>query len=196
MKNELDRLAIADLIYRERWARDNHMWEEMVASYHPDSLVEISWFKGTGAKFVELSRGAVREGTINFHVMSPAIVTVNGDRAIAETPATLRNFFQVDGVDGSIEAFVKLLWRALRTETGWLIAGLRVIYVRDLLHACNPAKPPHFDQDRLDQFRLSYRYMSYHLTRLGLNPRDDLPGEDRPETVRELRGAETQWLQS
>ena len=194
MSDLLDQLAVADLITRERWARDNRMFDEMAKFYHPDSVVETTWFTGSGAEFVERSRAAVREGLINFHVMSPSIVTLNGDRALAETPASLRNFWQVDGVDGSIEAFVKLMWRAVRTDHGWQIAGLRVIYVRDLLHACNPTRPPQFDQEKLNQYRACCRYQSYHLARLGLEPSQDMVGEDRPETVAALRRGEQVWL--
>ena len=194
MTDLLDKLAIADVIQRERYARDNRLFDEMATYYHPESVVEVQWFRGSGADFVEQSRRTVRPGLINFHILSPSIVTLAGDRALAETPASLRNFWTVDGIDGSIEGFVKLLWRTRRTERGWLIAGLRVIYVRDMLHACNPTRPPVFDEERLQQFRLAYRYMAYHLTRLGLTPKDDMPGEDLPETVAAVRRGEQEWL--
>jgi hypothetical protein len=189
-----DKLAIGDLISRERWARDNHSFDEMAQCYHPDATVEVSWFKGSGAEFVELSRRQSGNGVLNFHVMSPSVVTVRGDRAIAETRCSTRNFWEVDGVEGSIEAFIKILWRALRVDQGWLLAGLRVIYVRDILYARNPAQPPIFDLERLAQFRQSYRYQAYHLDRLGLEPRNDLPGEDQPDSVVALRKSEREWL--
>ena len=193
---QLDKMAIADIILCERLARDSRAWAEMEACYHPDSSVEVSWFKGTGAEFVASTRKNVRDSgvNINFHVMSYPVVTVNGDRAVAETPCSLRNFAKTDGVDTSFEGFVRLLWRARRDDGKWLVAGLRAIYIRDMLHACNPSRVPVLDQTELDGYRRSYRYTCYNLTRLGLTPGDDLPGEDRPETVVALRAGEEAWL--
>lgn len=196
MQTLLDQVAVNDLIQRERMARDNASWEEMASYYHPNSTVEVSWFKGSGAEFVARSRSNVREGSVSMHVMSPAIVTAFGDRAIAETPCTLRGFSRHDGVDVCVECFVRLATRAQRVDGTWLIAGLRCLYIRDRMLACNPARPPLLDEPLLGTFRISYRYLSYHLAKLGLTPSDDLPGVDRPETVAGLRAAEQQWLES
>ena len=195
----LDQVAVADVIMRERLARDNADWAEMASYYHPDSTVDVSWFQGSGAEFVAQSKQQsdkriASSNAINFHVMSPAVVTVSGGRAIAETPCSLRSFMHLGGVDVSRDSFVRLLWRALPLHGRWLIAGLRCIYVRDLLYSCHPGQAPALDQARLNSYRLSYRYTAYMLTELGLSPRDDLPGDDRPETVSALRAGEQQWL--
>ncbi len=192
----LDKASVADVILRERLARDSQQWTEMEACYHADSSVEVSWFKGTGAEFVASTRKNVRDSSvnINFHVMPYPVVTVHGDRATAETPCSLRNFAKTDGVDTSFEGFVRLLWRARRDDGEWLIAGLRAIYIRDMLHACDPSRVPIIDHEELDSYRRSYRFTCYNLKRLGLSPSDDLPGEDRPETVVALRAGEQAWL--
>ncbi len=39
MGEVLDRVAVADLIQRERAARDSAAWEEMASYYHPDSMI-------------------------------------------------------------------------------------------------------------------------------------------------------------
>lgn len=188
------RLDVAELILRERLARDNREWSRMAACYHPDSFVDVSWFQGSGADFIAATERNAASGPLNFHVMSPPVVSCRGDRAIAETPCSLRSFMRFDDIDVSHEGFVRLLWRAQRLDGRWLISGLRCIYVRDLLHACDPSRPPKLDYEALMAFRPSYRFLSYNLTRRGLSPRDDLPGEDRPETVTVLRAAEQSWL--
>ncbi len=197
----MDQVAVADLILRERLARDNALWSEMGGYYHPDSTVDVSWFRGSGAEFVAQSQAqankrATSSNAINFHVMSPPVVTVRNTRAIAESPCSLRSFMSLGGVDVSRDSFVKLLWRAKPFEGRWLIAGLRCIYVRDLLYACQPGQVPRLDEARLSTYRLSYRYTAYMLTELGMSPRDDLPGDDRPETVLTVREAERQWLEA
>ncbi len=194
------KIAVADLILRERLARDNGLWAEMESYYHPRSTVDVSWFQGSGAEFVAQSKAQAAKrvastDAINFHVMSPPVVTLHHDRAIAETPCSLRSFMFLGGAAVSRESFVRLLWRAETFEGTWLIAGLRCIYVRDLLYSCHPGQTPRLDEARLNKFRLSYRYTAYMLTELGMSPRDDLPGDDRPETVSAVRAGEKQWLE-
>ncbi len=201
--SQLDRLAIAEVILRERTARDAAVWSEMASYYHPDSSVEVSWFRGSGQEFVERTRRQYEKAQqqsdhaerIHFHEMGTALVTLNGSRAIAETACTLHSFFPLAGIACKNTAFVRLLWRAQKVDGTWLIAGLRCIYVRDLITPCNPGQVPHLDQADLDRYRVSYRFTCHHLARLGLEPKDDLPGVDRPETVVALRGAERAWLE-
>ncbi len=196
----LDKVAVADIILRERLARDNACWAEMASYYHPESSVDVSWFQGSGEDFVAQSKfqsdkRIASSDAINFHIMSPAVVAVRGDRAVAETPCSLRSFMRLGGIDVSRDSFVTLLWRARPLDGRWLIAGLRCIYVRDLLYSCQPGQAPELDEARLASYRPSYRYTAYMLTELGLSPRDDLPGADRPETVTALRAAEQRWLE-
>ena len=203
ISEQLDRLAIAEIILRERTARDSAYWEEMASYYHPESEIEVSWFKGSGADFVERSKlqyeaskrrsdGADR---LNFHEMGSAVVNVRNGRAIAETACTLHSFFPLNGIACKNTGFVRLMWRAQSLNRRWLIAGLRCAYLRDLITPCNPNQIPHIDQAELDRYRASYRFTSYHLSRLGLDPKDDLPGADRPETIVALRKAERAWLE-
>lgn len=201
-KVQLDRSEIAEIIQRERAARDYARWSEMASCYHPESTVEVSWFKGSGREFVERTRGQYEKAQkqsdhaeqIHFHEMGPAIVTLTGARAIAETACTLHSFFPLDGIACKNTAFVRLMWRAQISDGQWLIAGLRCLYLRDLISPCNPSQVPHVDQAELDRYRVSYRFTCHHLARLGLEPKDDLPGIDRPETVTTLRQGERDWL--
>lgn len=203
ISEQLDRLAIAEIILRERTARDSALWVEMASYYHPESEIEVSWFRGSGAEFVErtkLQYEATRKRNdemdrINFHEMGAAVVTVKNDRAIAETACTLHSFFPLNSVACKNTGFVRLMWRAQRLNGRWLIAGLRCVYLRDLITPCNPNQIPNIDQAELDRYRVSYRFTSYHLARLGLDPKDDLPGADRPEMIFALRQAERAWLQ-
>ncbi len=197
-----DKQDIIELLHRERNARDAGRWDEMASYYHPDSSIEVSWFRGGGAEFCERSRkqaerskqrpdGAERT---NFHELGVTVVDVEGDRALADMQCTLHSFFPLDGVASKMTGFTRLLWRAERYEGRWMIAGLRCVYVRDLITACNPSRQPVLDEAELASYRLSYRYVTYNLARLGLEAQNDLPGEDRPETVAAMRAGETAWL--
>ena len=188
-----DRIDVAELILRERLARDNYEWDKMAACYHPDSIVDLSWFHGSGADFVARSRDNVR-APLNFHQISYPVVDVQGDRAISEVPCGLRSFSKLNGVDVSYEGFVHLFWRAAREGEHWLLMGLRVAYKADMFHAREPGRNPVFDEGELAGYRDSYRYMMINLQSAGLKVRDDLNGFDRPDTVRLLRDGERAWL--
>ncbi len=191
---QLDRLAITELIARERLARDNGFFDEMESCYHPDSIVDISWFRGSGAEFVASSRKNYKSIDVSIHLLSPSVVTLNGDRALAETPCVNRSFFEVDGVELTREGFTRLLWRMQRLDGQWLIAGLRVFYIRDLLVACNPMRPPKLDEAKLATYRRSFRYLNQTLSTVGIAPLAEVPGTDMPETVVALREGERLWL--
>ena len=191
----LERSEIADLIQRERATRDAASWDEMVQYYHPESFVDVAWFKGSGQAFVEATKKNWRTDAINFHEMGSAIVTVNNDRAIAETACTLHGFYTYEGVPVTSTGFVRLFWRAQRLEGRWLIAGLRSAYLRDMLQPCNPDQRLILDEAELSSYRPSYRYLTATLKYLGREPKDDLPGYDRPETVATLLEGERRWLQ-
>ncbi|MGE4431993.1 MAG: nuclear transport factor 2 family protein [Sphingobium sp.] len=196
MMEELACFAVSTLICRERLARDNGDFDAMASYYHPDSWVDISWFQGSGQEFVDRSRANYARIDVSIHLLSPPVVTVDRDRAIAEQPCINRSFFTMDGIEMSREGFTRLLWRAQKHEGRWLIAGLRAFYIRDILMPCTPGQMPPIDEQKLAALRPSYRHLDYALSSLGtgLGSRVDLPGSDRPETVAALRAGDREWL--
>ncbi len=191
----LNRMAVAEIIQRERAARDAGSWDEMASYHHPESFVDVAWFKGSGADFVSATQKNWRSsGNINFHDLGAPVITINGDRAIAETACTLHGFYERDGIDVASTGYTRLLWRTQRLNDRWLIAGLRCVYIRDMLQPCNPDQQLSLNEAELATYRPSYRYLTATLKYLGRDPKHDLPGFDQPETVVALREAEQTWL--
>ncbi|WP_302071101.1 nuclear transport factor 2 family protein [Rhodococcus ruber] len=81
-----DRRAIDDLM-TEWMRRDLAQWEAMRALFHPDDVIEITWFRGLFTDFVEASARMGTSDLKNKHVISTPAVTLHKDRAIAETNA-------------------------------------------------------------------------------------------------------------
>ena len=192
----LDRMLVAELVQRERTARDAGQWNEMAACWHPQSSVDVSWYCGDGAGFVAGSRRNARSGRVSLHQLAPSVVRLAGSRAIAETPCQLLSFVPVEGIDMCMTGAVRLLWRAQLEQERWLIAGLRMIYIRDYLVPCDPSNVPTINQAELAGYRASYRFLSYVLARSPNRARDDLPGLDQPEAVEALRAGESRWFVS
>ena len=192
----LDKLRIADLVQRERAARDAGQWDEMTACWLPQATVEVSWFSGDASRFIAASRRNAASGRVSVHQLAPTVAVIAGERATAETPCELVSFVPVDGIDMCLTGIVRLLWRVERLDGRWLIAGLRMIYVRDYLVACDPGAVPTINRRELALHRPAYRFLSYTLARSPNRPRDDLPGIDRPDTVAAVRAAQELWLSS
>jgi hypothetical protein len=194
-QGQIDRVAIQQIILRERIARDTHRWEELAACFSVDSRVEMSWFTGTGAEFASASAKLSEGGGLStFHEVGPAFIAVRGARALADSGMTLHLNTNVDGADVALIGYVRMFQRFERLKDSWLIAGLRSVYVHDLIVAQNPSIVPRIDPVALKKLRPSYRYLSYLLNQNGHSTRDDLPGTDMPETVSKLNNADKAWL--
>ncbi|MCO4251225.1 nuclear transport factor 2 family protein [Pseudarthrobacter raffinosi] len=85
-----DRLAIADL--EMGWIhRDLGEWAALRELFHPDGVIEITWFEGLFTDFVDASE---RMGASQFrtkHVIASPVMAFNEsrDRAVAETNAII-----------------------------------------------------------------------------------------------------------
>jgi hypothetical protein len=197
LQEYIDRLAVEDLILRERRARDNSWFPEMASYYHPDSIVDVSWFHGSGADFVVgTQKMAARNAgnTYGYHAMGPSIVTIRKDRALLDSDCLVHAITDHEGCKVDLLANIHILWRVQRDNKQWLIAGLHAYYINTALLPGNPEKVPNIDQNLLNKFRSSYCLISYFLSLRGRPVRDDLPGVDKPETVAALYKADQEWL--
>lgn len=191
----IDRAAVIDLIQTERAARDLGQWERMAACYHPDSTVSLSWLETSGPAFVEASRAAFAAGVRHLHQMSPTLVRLAGDRALAETGCVILLPGSVGGVAVTVTCQARLYARVERRDgRHWRILGLRPHYFRDTMAADLPGPAPDLDRERLAGYRQSYRCLSYLLEESGKTPRGDLAGADRPDIAQALEAAEAAWL--
>jgi hypothetical protein len=187
-----DRAAIIDLVQTERAARDQGQWDRLAACYHADSTVSISWIETTGPDFVTASKAAFANGIRHLHRMSPSIVTLNGDRALAETGCVILLPGKIAGVQVTVTADARLFVRAEKRGV-WRITRLAGLYLTDSW-AFEPGLTPTIDQARLAAYRPPYAHLSYLLAETGKQARSDLPGLDRPDLCDALYRAEGAWL--
>ena len=199
----LDRLIIADIIQRERNARDAGRWDEMASYYHPESSIEVSWFNGSGAEFVERSRRQAEKVSQSARRRRAYQLSRNGSgcrRCAGEIGRWRKRHAR------STASFLSTAFPARRAAMCGCCGARCVQAIPGCLPDCGAFMfatifPPatqiasRFSTRRsLPAYRLSYRYVTYNLARLGLDPRNDLPGADLPETVKALRDGERAWL--
>ena len=189
-----DKAAIAELVQTERAARDQGQWARLADCYHPDSVVSISWIECSGPDFVAASQRAFAAGVRHLHQMSPSIVALAGDRALAETGCAILLGGLVGGVKVTVTTQARLFARVERRDGEWRIARLSALYFQDAMASDTPGQFPVLDEARLASYRPSYRYLSYLLAESGKTARGDLAGIDRPDLCAALYAAEGEWL--
>ncbi|MQY22274.1 nuclear transport factor 2 family protein [Nocardia macrotermitis] len=189
-----DIVAASQLVLRERRGRDRSRWDEMRACYAPDSVVRVSWFRGSGDEFVTASEQMAARGDKAVHRMYPPIVDVDGDRALIEVGAAIETRTVLDDIELDLVSYTRLIYRARRSGGRWLIAALDAVYERDTLTPAVPGTPWRIAPEALAPFRPSYRMLSYVLGRRGYTVGDDLFGDDRPDELRRLEDEVEAWL--
>ena len=189
-----DITELTQVIFKERQGRDRGWFDQEAACFHPHSRVHITWFDGPGAEFVELSRASFAAGIRPSHRLSPPVVHLAGERAVAEVPAEISVIQSFGGIDAYVLSYTRLLYRLECIKSSWKISSLDCIYERDTLVPVIYGMSPQIDPGVLSRFRRPFMYLAYHLHEIGKPVRDDLYGDDRPEQVAELYQASFSWL--
>lgn len=193
MPTSNDITAITQLVVRERESRDLGFWNRMRECFHPDSKVNISWFQGNGHDFVLGSKDMAARGMLAKHRLGPVLVSLNGDRGIASVSGIIDIPTVIDGKEFTLSAHCLMLYRTEKRADVWRLCSFECIYRRDELVPCLLGQTADLPVALLEQFRPSYRNLSYSLHLKGYAVNSELPGEDRPETVRTILQQHFSW---
>jgi hypothetical protein len=161
-----DKIACAEVIQNWGVFRDHGRWKELRATFTTDGHISVSWFRGPFEQFVERCRASYGAGhTWSRHHLFASTVTVNGDRAMAETPVVIRVRQPFGGIAVDLSSCSRFLDRLERHGELWLIAERAAIYERDRLDPVEPS--PAFDKlfegANTAQYPEQYRYMAFRL---------------------------------
>jgi hypothetical protein len=190
----LDKLAIMEVSQTERAARDMAQWDRMLATYHPDSSVRVSWFDGTGPEFVEASRVMFESGTQSVHEVGTTLVQLSGFRAIADTGCAIHVRSRIHGVEADTISYCRHRSRVEKRDGVWGLVSFYAVYQRDEMAPTNPADTLTLDLEQLATFRSSYQFLAYFGMAAGYPAKTDLPGFDRPDLVEQHFSADQAWL--
>jgi len=175
--------TVSQLVLRERLSRDLGLWEQMRDCFHDDSVVRISWINASGPEFVRRSKEMAERNVKASHRLGPILVTLAGDRAIAQLAAIIDIPFTLKGIEVMMSSYARFLFRAERRERVWRLSGFDAIYQRDEIMPLIPGQAVAVDPEVLKSFRPSYRLLSYCLASGGFPVRNDLAGVDRLDLV-------------
>jgi SnoaL-like domain len=191
--NLLDSFAAAQVVLREREARDRCWWDEMAQCFHPESHIEISWFQGSGAEFTAQSKVMSETAVPSRHRLGPPTARVAESRGVVFLPAVVETYPTVQDVECVMAAHCRLLYRVAKADNAWRIAGMQSIYERDDLRTVLPNEVISVDPAELASLRQPYRWLAWTLSQAGYSIDQGLVADDRPEAVSALYAEVFEW---
>jgi hypothetical protein len=151
-------------------ARDQGRWDASWGQFHPDGRIQVSWFRGPFAGFVEASRRLAASSPVaTKHLIWPPRVRVAGDRAVADTDVAIMLRMPLRGQEADLTSYARFHDWFERRENGWKALRRVCIYERDRLDAV--ADPATFASLRgeldLRPHPAAYRHLAAAVASLG-----------------------------
>ncbi|KAJ5897399.1 hypothetical protein N7504_007687 [Penicillium tannophilum] len=193
----LTQFQIQTLLVQERYYRDTSQWEKLRQCWHPDPTqtnVKISWYNGDIDGFVSGSQAMVKGGTSALHTVTPVEIQIVGEKAFTESVGTIQVRICLDDKDYDCVSHSRFISRLNKTDQGWKLVSLIVIYDRDSLVPTMPSVSSlDFDFD-FSKVRESYKCLSWVMSQKGFQIDQTLPGTDDPDSVTKLMDEGHAWL--
>lgn len=156
----------------------------------------MSWnrYNGDIDGFVSGSQAMVKGGTSALHTVTPVEIQIVGEKAFSESVGTIQVRIRLDDKDYDCVSHSRFISRLQKTDQGWKLVSLVVIYDRDSLVPTMPsASSLNFDFDLL-KVRESYKCLSWVMSQKGFQIDQTLPGTDDPDSVTKLMDEGHAWL--
>ena len=187
------RLAIREVV--ENWVlwRDAGDWDRFRTVWHPDGRMMATWFQGSAAEFIDVSREGFVRGVRILHFLGGTSIDVAGDRAVAQTKMTISQRASVEGVPCDVVCTGRFYDFFERRDGRWGIVLRQPIYERDRIDPVDPTARPDLRADLLASFPEGYRHLAYLQTGIGYTVKTDMPGLIGPEVDELYRRGRT-WL--
>lgn len=191
MQAMLDKHNIKNLIESERYYRDNLHFDKMERTYSEESRVRITWYDGDGREFVRRSSG---QELGSKHKIHSTMIWLWKNKALAEMQCTLVGPREkVDGVEFDVKGYSRLLYKVQKENGVWKIKGFDCIYERDWMDPVEGKSIPETAVSNKEK-RESYKCLTDHLGRKGLDVTPELPGEDDLKTINALYDEASEWI--
>ena len=151
-----DEFMIRSLI--DNWAiwRDAGEWDRLRTTFHPDGMMQTTWFYGPGADFVKGSQAAFERGVEVLHTLHGTSIDLKGDRAIAQTKMAIHQRSDVNGV--LCDCVCQGRFYDLLEKRGgmWGIVLRHPIYEMDRLDPVNSSASLNLNREELASFPAGY----------------------------------------
>ncbi|MEW6668394.1 MAG: nuclear transport factor 2 family protein [Thermodesulfobacteriota bacterium] len=188
-----DKAAIRELV--ENWVlwRDAADWERFATVWHPDGWMTATWFQGSAADFIKVSKEGFEKGVSILHFLGGWTCEISGKRAVSQTKMTISQRAPVEGVLVDVLCTGRFYDFLEKRDGRWGMVRRQPIYEKDRLDPVDPAAVLKLDPDLLARFPEGYRHLAYLQTRIGYKIKTGLPGLRGP-AVENLYAEGKAWL--
>ncbi|NKB49650.1 MAG: nuclear transport factor 2 family protein [Alphaproteobacteria bacterium] len=194
MSNEAtDRQTIREMI--ECWAiwRDTANWDRFRSLWHDDGVMVATMFQGPVDEFIDQARRGHERGVTAQHILGGSAVEVNGNRAVAQTRATIGQRLPVHDVLCDVVCTVRFHDLFEKRDGRWGMVHRQGVYEKDRLDPVDTSQTVTLDPEILARFPSGYCHLAYLQTGAGLTVKTDMPGLTGPE-VEALYAKGAAWL--
>ncbi len=176
MTEQLEKLAVREVV--ENWAlwRDAGEWEKFATVWHVDGFMSATWFQGPATDFIAVSKKGFEGGVRILHFLGGSTVEIADDRAVAQTKMTINQRATVHGVQADVVCTGRFYDFFLKVNDEWKIVRRQPIYETDRLDTVDPATTVVLDPILLEQFPVGYRHLAYLQRESGFDVKTGLPG--------------------
>lgn len=188
-----DKTAIRELV--ENWVlwRDAGDWERFATVWHSDGWMTATWFQGSAADFIQVSKEGFDKGLNILHLLGGWTCEISGNRAISQIKMTIGQRAPVDGVLVDVLCTGRFYDFLEKREGRWGMVRRQPIYEKDRLDPVDPAAVLKLDPELLARFPEGYRHLAYLQARIGYEIKQGLPGLRGP-AVETLYAEGKAWL--
>lgn len=191
--NAEERQAIREII--ENWAiwRDSGEWVRFRSLWHDDGVMVATTFQGSVDEFIDRARQSHERGVTAHHILGGISIDIAGDRAVAQTRATIGQRAPVHDVVCDVVCTIRFYDLFEKRDGRWGLVRRQGIYEKDRLDPVDTSQTVSLDPEVLAQFPSGYRHLAYLQTNAGFTVKTDMPGLTGPE-VDALYATGAAWL--
>lgn len=185
-----DRLHITDLI--TGWIhRDLCQWDQLAGLFHPDGVIEVTWFEGPFSAFIEGSRRMGNSDLRTKHLIGTPVVQINNNRAIVETNAVI--VAENVRLDLGCSVHNRFYDLAEKRDGAWKLLKRQSIY--DMGGFTFPRGPLPIDAQVLQRYPREYAPLAYLLEKSGF-PVERVFATRASELEQTMKANAKSWLYS
>lgn len=165
-----DKLAIAELITRWTFYRDQEAWDELASTFVPDGRISISWYDGPHEGFVAASRKiAARGGSLLKHQIGSPVITIRGDKAISEVNVIIMVRAQTHLGEVDTSSYARFYDRLIKNNGNWRFVDRVGVYEKDRIDPVDVAVLSDKLFEGLDAFPKPIKFLASNFASAGLS---------------------------
>ena len=186
-------------IYRliQNWViwRDSGDWDRFRTLWHEGARMHATWFQGPALDFIKANQEGWNKGVRIYHLLGGTSIDVQGDRAIAQTKATVSQRADIEGIQCDVTCTCRF-YDFLEKQSGrWGLVLRQGVYDKDRIDPVDSEAVLHLDRELLNTFPQGYQHLAYLQTRIGYTVKKDMPQSEGPELEVLYKSGKT-WLQT